>query len=131
MNAVAVDGQTARGVGGRAPPSTPQFIPRTPDGPAVAAPSTDTEWLTHTLGFASFGARNDTPTGLLSDGYCCRGVRDSGRVQRGESIGMAPAVGICERVSTLNDQPQDWALLPHRVVPRLSRSVYSAFLPVA
>ena len=47
-------------------PSTLQSMPPTPDGPALAAASTVTAWLTHTLGFGSSGVLNDTPTGSLS-----------------------------------------------------------------
>ena len=46
--------------------STLQFIPPTPEGPAVALALTVTAWLTHTVGFVSFGAVSDTETGSLS-----------------------------------------------------------------
>ena len=82
-----------------APPrSTLQFIPPTPDGPAVAVASTVTAWLTQTLGFASFGVRNDTPTGSLSTDTARRRVYSTPaalvalEVDRQASVGRAPAI---------------------------------------
>ena len=45
--------------------STLQYLPPTPEGPAVVAASTVTAWLTHTLGLASFGVLSNTDTGSL------------------------------------------------------------------
>ena len=38
----------------------------TPEGPPEAEATTDTAWLTHTLGSASFGVDSDRLTGVLS-----------------------------------------------------------------
>jgi hypothetical protein len=48
------------------PPSVLQFIALIPEGPAVACAETVTAWLTHTLGFGSFGVLKETLTRSLS-----------------------------------------------------------------
>src|ERR1700729_1407945 len=82
-----------------------QFIPPTPEGPALGVASTVTEWLTQTLGLASFGVWNDTPTGSLSTNTVFGAVSTIPAAFTAlRSISKLPAVGTWERVSMPNGQ---------------------------
>ena len=85
--------------------STLQFIPPTPEGPALGKASTVTAWLTQKPGFGSFGVRNDTPTGSLSTKTLSVAVLTMPAAFVALSaIWNFPSVGTCDRVSTPNDQ---------------------------
>ena len=96
-----------------------QFIPPTPDGPALGVASTVTAWLTQTLGFGSFGVRNDTPTGSLSTNTSSRRLCRPPRPRCGAEVDLEASVGGHLRAGIDVERPAHrvGALLPDRCRP--------------